>query len=715
MKAIDGPGRGIAETGILAHTAKKNPTMRVQWHHFWLAGWLAVPAALAAGGGPPPTTVLTNAAQIRSLSAAEAARAWPVHLHGTVIAEADPHNHAVRLADETAGIYMLAENPLFTGCHRKDVLEIQGVTDPGQFAPIVRVSAVHKRGTAAMPAPRRVSYGELTTGALDGQWVEISGVIRRCLGPATNSDVWRIMVATDGGVVSVRVSGPRSPLVQEDAAVRAQALCFYEFNQKRQVLKPVLQVPSGLTVTVVKPAPDNPFAAPLRSPDSLLQFAPDNPTLHRIHVRGVVTQAQPGVSVWIRDQDSGLRIQARQEDNLQPGDEIDVLGFPAYNSLPFMLEDALFRKTGATRPPPPRFLPNVTNAFDCEDDLIALEAVLTEVHPVLEGTVLTLKAGGMDFKALLPGPPPAEQTAGWAPGSRVRIAGICSVIHDDVRPMMGVWQPQAFQLLLRSPADLAVISRPPWWTPGHVILVLGVVTGGLLLATGVGALFARRRLNEQEHQRAMAETEFSAILSERNRMAREIHDTLAQGLVATSVQLRLAKKLADGGPAKFHQHLDAAQQLVRGSLEEARNSIWNMRSQVLETGDLVSALQNILQQMADGKEVATDFAVTGRARRLAPVVESNFLRVGQEAITNATRHAQARQVRVRLEFGEKQFRLVVADDGRGFDPAAPPPSNGGFGLVGMRERAAELKGELQIRSAPGAGTELSLSVPLSGD
>jgi len=89
--------------------------------------------------------------------------------------------------------------------------------------------------------------------------------------------------------------------------------------------------------------------------------------------------------------------------------------------------------------------------------------------------------------------------------------------------------------------------------------------------------------------------------------------------------------------------------------------------------------------------------------------------VGQEAITNATRHAQARQVRVRLEFGEKQFRLVVADDGRGFDPAAPPPSNGGFGLVGMRERAAELKGELQIRSAPGAGTELSLSVPLSGD
>jgi len=154
---------------------------------------------------------------------------------------------------------------------------------------------------------------------------------------------------------------------------------------------------------------------------------------------------------------------------------------------------------------------------------------------------------------------------------------------------------------------------------------------------------------------------------------------------------------------------------VSGSLEEARNSIWNMRSQVLETGDLAGALKNILQQMADGMELATKFEVTGRVRRLAPVVESNCLRAGQEAITNAIRHAQAGQLAVRLEFGEKQFRLVVADDGRGFDPANPPPSGGGFGLVGMRERAAELKGVLLVRSAPGQGTEISLSVPLAGE
>jgi signal transduction histidine kinase len=213
----------------------------------------------------------------------------------------------------------------------------------------------------------------------------------------------------------------------------------------------------------------------------------------------------------------------------------------------------------------------------------------------------------------------------------------------------------------------------------------------------------------------MAEAEFAAILSERNRMAREIHDTLAQGLAATSVQLRLAKKQCSNPADGAAQYIDAAQQLVRESLEEARNSIWNMRANVLENSDLAGALEGILKQLSDGSGVQTIFEVTGKARRLAPVVENNLLRAGQEAITNATKHARARRIAVNLDFAEKQLRLAVRDDGRGFNAAAPPPGEGGFGLVGIRERAAQLKGELSIRSAPGEGTEISLSVPLSSE
>jgi signal transduction histidine kinase len=311
---------------------------------------------------------------------------------------------------------------------------------------------------------------------------------------------------------------------------------------------------------------------------------------------------------------------------------------------------------------------------------------------------------------------PQDQIArfDWRPGSRMRVTGICSVIHDYVRPMAGVWKPQGFQMLIRSPADLTVLAAPPWWTPQHLINVLVVVSVALLLAASAVFLHARRRLNEQARRRTMVEAEFAAMLAERNRVAREIHDTLAQGLAATSVQLRLAKKTA-GNAEMLGHHLDAAQQFVRESLEEARNSIWNMRSQVLENGDLAAALKDILRQMVDGAEVETRFEVAGKAHRLAPVVESNLLRVGQEAITNAAKHAQARHINVKLEFGEKQFQLTVSDDGRGFDPAQTALGAGGFGLVGMRERIAALHGELSLRSAPGQGAEIKLMVPVSGE
>ncbi|MEY4387963.1 MAG: hypothetical protein RLY20_3246, partial [Verrucomicrobiota bacterium] len=267
---------------------------------------------------------------------------------------------------------------------------------------------------------------------------------------------------------------------------------------------------------------------------------------------------------------------------------------------------------------------------------------------------------------------------------------------------------------LRSPADLTILRSPSWWDFQHTTYVLAAVTTGLLLTIGILTLFARQRLKEQERQRAMAEAEFAAILNERNRVAREIHDTLAQGLTATSFQLRLAKKHASEASEPLNQHLDAAHELVRGSLAEARNSIWNMRSQVLETGDLASALKNILAQMVEGSERKTDFVVKGQARRFAPVVENNLLRVGQEAITNAVRHANAKRVSVELDFSEKQFQLIVRDDGCGFSVSHPPKSSGGFGLIGMRERAAEIRGELSMKSEPGQGSEIILTVPLPG-
>lgn len=679
----------------------------------FLAGMISPGAA--QNSTPAPPTVLTNVAQVRQLTSKEAARALPVKLKGVMLAESDPRTRAIMIADETGGLYLLANSGLFAPYRRGDLLEVSGVSDPGEFAPIVRVSQARKIGTSTNPPPRAVSYHQLLTGALDAQWVEVTGVVRRYIAAETNSDIWRVLIASDGGVVSVRGALPHDPNLKEDAEVRAQAICLYQFNQKRQVLTPILQLPTGRSLQVLKPAPADPFAAPLRPADSLLQFSPDTPVGHRIRVRGVVTHVQGDDMVWLRDAAAGLRFQTRQKTALQPGDEIDVLGFPVYGNYAPMLEEAIFRKTGTNRTITPVVLTNFTGAFNHEEDLVQTEAWLKDVQRVVDGFAFSFDLNGTLFRATLKLPENTQPARTWLPGSKVRVTGICSLLHDDIRPLMGVWQPQSFQLLIRSPADLVVLITPPWWTPQRISYALGLFCAGLLVAFGIGISFSRRRLKEQAHRREMAEAEFAAILTERNRVAREIHDTLAQGLAATSVQLRLARKKAGGDSEALQTHLDVAQQLVRDSLQEARNSIWNTRSQVLETGDLPTALNGILKQMADGSELKTALEITGRPRRFAPVIENNLLRVGQEAITNAVRHARAKNIKVTLDFGERQFRLLVCDDGKGFDPAEPPPSPGGFGLLGMRERAKELKGDWQVRSRPDSGTEIILAVPLSGE
>ena len=676
---------------------------------------VGVITAALAPSSPGPAVALTNAAQILNLTAAQAGQALPVQLRGVVVDQSQPREHAVILADSSASLYVVAAANLFAPFHQKDLLEIRGVTSSGEFAPCVRAVAARKVGSAPMPSARPVTYQQLITGALDAQYVEIAGVVRQCWPALPGADTWRIVLAADGGTISVRIPLPRDPQIQEDAEVTIQAVCLYQFNQKRQALSPVLQVPRGVSARINKPSPVDPYAAPLRSSDSLLQYSREIPYGHRVHVHGVVTRAEPGSLVWIRDESSGLRIQIRQLDELQPGDEIDALGFPGYGSSVPVLDDAIFKKTRTVAPPVPLTISNPTNAFDHQDDLISIEANLTDIQPALDSLVLTLVENKTPFKAILKLPPRAEATPAWQPGSRVRATGICDVVYDYARPVMGIWHPQSVQILLRSPADLTVLKTPPWWTASHIIILLAVFAAGSMTVTGAVMWLARRRLNEQAHRRAMAEAEFAAILAERNRLAREIHDTLAQGLTATSVQLQLARIHAHGADHAAAQHIELAQQMVRGSLEEARNSIWNMRPQVLETGDLATALKNILKQLSAGVVAETPFEVAGRVRRLPAMIENNVLRLGQEAITNAVNHARAKKIRVKLEFGEKQFTLTVADDGTGFDPASPPPSAGGFGLVGMKERVKELNAKLEIHSAPGQGTEISACIPLTGE
>jgi signal transduction histidine kinase len=651
---------------------------------------------------------LTTAAAVRALKPSEASLHLPVRLRGTVLGEAEPQGHGFVLQDDTAGIYLQGPGRLVSNLRRGDAIEVEGTTDPGGFAPFVIVQTLRKQGVSAIAEPRGVTYEQLINGRLDAQWVEVSGTVRTCETIGANPRKTKLELATGGGRLAVQLNPAVEADSLIDAEVRIRGLCFFQFNQNRQVLSPLLSVPRDVAVIVERPAPSAAFDSPALPINSLLQFAPEGSYGHRVHVRGVVTHQEPGQFIWIRDETCGVRVQTGDQARVQPGDVIDVLGFPNRGDNAPVLDDAVFQKYASGPPPAPVYLLKTGEAPGRDAQLVQLDGLLLDRTPLSNGWSLLLQGEPHVFKALVPTFGDDSASLRWQLGSRVRVTGICSVIRDVPGPVSGVWSPKAFQILLRSPADCVVLVPPSWWTRSRVAWLFGiVVVSSILSASGV-MLWTRWKLREQAARRALAEAEFSAILTERNRMAREIHDTLAQGLGAISVQLELAKNQVSAGSAPTGRHLDLAHRMVRSSLADARASIWKMRSQVLEDRDLAGALTDILAHLAGDREMETHMQVAGRPRRLPPVTENNLLRIGQEAITNAAKHSLANRIEVRLEFSDDSVRLCVHDDGRGFDGAKPPL--GGFGLVGMQERAAELRSSLGVTTRPGAGTEIEVTV-----
>jgi len=261
----------------------------------------------------------------------------------------------------------------------------------------------------------------------------------------------------------------------------------------------------------------------------------------------------------------------------------------------------------------------------------------------------------------------------------------------------GVWNTQG--------AALAFELRPHFYQTLWFYAVLVLALGAFLL------LLLRLRL-------IRAEREFRAVLGERNRIAREIHDTLAQGYVGISVQLEvLSELLRHKKVDAATKHLDTTRGFVRDGLADARQSIWSLRSQDASETTLPVQMQRLVEH-ADGHGVEAKFSVYGAYRPMAPGTEREILRVAQEAIHNVKKHAEASSLMVQLEYGPAEIALEVRDNGRGFaaehmgrNGKSPESPTGHYGLTGMRERATLIGGSLEVTSQPGAGTTVRLRTP----
>jgi signal transduction histidine kinase len=251
--------------------------------------------------------------------------------------------------------------------------------------------------------------------------------------------------------------------------------------------------------------------------------------------------------------------------------------------------------------------------------------------------------------------------------------------------------------MLRSPDDVQEIQPPSWWTATHLFYLIAVL-GILMFIFFALALYER-----------MDRWRLQAVLNERERLAHEIHDTLAQSFAGIGFQMQAIRRAIPDELPQLREQVDLARALVRHSHKEARRSIQPIHFETPQNADLMGALQSSARRMVDGGLVEVAVTTTGHSHPLPEKVTDALLHIGQEAIANSVRHADPKHLTLILTYEKSSVQLVIGDDGCGFEESGALL---GFGLRGMRRRAAAVSAKLDIVSSPGAGTQVTVICPL---
>jgi signal transduction histidine kinase len=643
---------------------------------------------------PPALPVLTTAIAVRQLSAADADKAYPIRLRG-IVTYNNPETQLLFVQDGTAGIYVEAWRHIHH-VEPGDLVEVEGRSAKGAFAPIVNGPRVRLLSHGSLPEPRRIQSDDLVTGDEDSQWVEIEGVVRSAtvdergasirLAAGSVQLLVTVLGAVDGDLARTLVN----------AHVRVRGVCSSVLTARGQLADIRIESPSLSCLKVVTAPAGDPFALPAKPIGTLLQYVSGQNWAHRIRVKGIVTYSRLA-SLYLKDDTGGLYVHTDGRQRLSVGEEVDLVGFASLGDYSPALQDAQIRSLGTRDAPQAQAVtPEQALGGGHDGELVRIEARLLDTVSVHDEQQLSMQAGPYLFTAVLGGAPPLSLPT----SSVLELTGICVVNPGEARI------PQSFQILLRGPADVRLLRAAPWWTLPRIAWTAAVACA---LAWVV---ILRRRVRAQSRiiwARVKRETE----LQERQRMARELHDTLEQNLTGISLSLGAASLLLSDIPTMAHQHLSRALEQVKASIESVHRSVWALREDALSSRGLQAALGEIGQQLASCSPVPLDVrtSVVGQPRPFSLAVENDLLRIGQEAITNSVKHGHAAHLTVELRYEDEAFTLLARDDGRGFD-TSQMAGPGHFGLIGMRERAREIGAVLEVRSAPSRGTEVRVTLPL---
>lgn len=713
----------------------------------------ALCAAFSTTSAQPSPDTITNASDILSLPA-ERAYGSNVLIHGVVTAAQPDAEWSGRffIQDATAGIFVeyIGTNQPQPG----DLLEVTGISHPGGYAPIISQPHWHKLGTAPLPEAKPIPVEQLMAGIEDSQRVEISGIVRTF---RPKGSVIIFEIASGGYRLDVNTPPPPGiepqTLIGAQVRIRGTAATFFS-GKLRHLITVTLHVPRAEDFIIENVAGGDPFAARIIPLDSLAQYRSEHQVSQRVHVQGIVTYQRPGEDLFLQDSTGGMQVKSRMVKPVEVGDIVEAVGFPNFEQFLPVLQDAVFRKVGTRRDVP--ITKKVTigelNGGFRHADLVALQGkVLDSTErwinsssggPSRQRRILTLQNSNFLFSVESPISQIETENVEVPVGSLIEVSGIClTKIIEDGRL-------QSLQLLLPTPRNLRILETPSWWTPQRLLLGLAGLCAVLLIAMSwivmisrknlalknsirekeqaqIGLQHANDRLEERVKERTEqlklqisarqeAEVQFQAVLTERTRLAQELHDTLEQTLTGIALQMDTAAKFSPTDQQRADHHLELARNLVTQSQTEVRCSVWDLRSKSPEPIDLATLLLKIGTQLTEDTDIKVQVKAVGRVRPLSELIEENLLRIAQEALTNIIKHARATEANITLDYGPQNIILTIADNGAGFIVTQQVgPQEGHFGLLGITERTNRLRGKVTLTSEPGKGTMIQALIPIN--
>ena len=694
-----------------------------------------------------PASTPTPIAEVRSSEAS--ARDPRVVIRGRVtwVSRGPGVNDYAAVQDDTAGIWIDIDRAQKSGEWRgvadwKNIVpgmlvEVVGTRDDAEqtFAPQIIPESLRQLAPAddiEFPAAPTTTVDRLFSGLDDSQLIRIEGVVQ-----GLREDRGRKLIELEAGGRRFRAMLPPGvefpdAVALVDATVAATGVATTSYTTRGQFVMPTIFVPRGEDMRIVASPPSTAFEAPEIPLERLGRLVPGIDVRHRVRTRGTVSYASDGRLFYLQAKALGVRVETMNSTPLQPGDVVEVAGFLdrervlAGRAQAAGIVNAVVRVVGHEDPPaavavqPDRIIEinrtgRVVDAGDYDGCLIECRARVAEIRDE-RWTVLPLIAGDTAISATV-SQDVRESIPKLTQGCEVVIRGI---VQFELEPPSPGSLPRLarMSLLVPSAADVVVVSRPSWWTPGRLLAALAALASVLAVVLGWVVLLRRevavqsRRLAAEIAERQRAEIEFDVALRERSRLAGNLHDTVLQTVTGIGYQLKACQRAQEHEIAAAPERLGMAQQMVEHAVDQLRGTVWAMRTMPLEGKSFPAALEALGARLQTDQAARIVVHVAGVEREIPEMISGNLVLLAQEAIRNALQHAKATAIDVMAVFHDDSVGVIVQDNGVGFHAARPPASAPGhFGLEGMRERIRRLGGSIEIESRPGEGTTVTAMAP----